>query len=775
MWWTAYVLGFLLIAVIIISVMLKILSYLHVLRQKYVFLEITPPASHDKTPEAAQQLFSVLHGLDASRSLMDKLLTRKAVFSLEIISTKAQGIRYIARVTENDAAVFEKAVISYLPGAELRRIDNAVPSSLNFRHASVLEAKQTEHFAYPLHAQNAYGRHDPMAYLTGAMTKLATGELMSLQLVVTPTKIREARTIAARLLHNEELLHELGKKHSILDRIFEPINSILFSVIDGIGETASGSSGRNYHPEQGKAQHKQQAAMKIKPARTLSAFEQKLAETVHDKLSQPLFRVSIRTVVVSDDTREQKRRNKSIRDWLALFSVPGYQALRTRRNIPIRLKAKYRLFAFQNRMTSFLMRNDCILSASELANLYHFPHMQTAQAENMAKSFSKILPAPVSLKNNPELDVILGRNHHHGTATDIGLTATERERHAYIIGGTGNGKTTMLQYAAVQDIQNGKGVAVIDPHGDLAETLLRYIPEKCINDVVYFNPDDLGYPIGLNVLELTPGLTGDELLREKDLITESVISIFRKIFSEDDTGGHRIEYVLRNAIHTALTVEDATLFTIYDLLNDPRYRKKVVQKLENQELKNFWKYELGKAGGYQQVKMAAGITAKIGRFLFSASAKRVLEQPKSTINFDEILDGKILICNFSKGLLGEDTSSLFGIAVLAKIQMAALRRARRKQAERKPFYLYVDEFQNFATPSFVQMLSEARKYKLSLTMAEQSTSQQDDQRMINVILANVGTIICFRSGNPADEKLMLPLFSPSLEEGEIANLPSFNF
>jgi type IV secretory pathway VirB4 component len=174
----------------------------------------------------------------------------------------------------------------------------------------------------------------------------------------------------------------------------------------------------------------------------------------------------------------------------------------------------------------------------------------------------------------------------------------------------------------------------------------------------------------------------------------------------------------------------------------------------------------------QKVKMAAGITAKIGRFLFSASAKRVLEQPRSTIDFDEILDGKILICNFSKGLLGEDTSELFGIAILAKLQLASLRRARIKQANRKPFYLYVDEFQNFATPSFVQMLSEARKYKLYLTMAEQTTSQQDEQQMVNIILANVGTVICFRSGNPSDEKLVLPLFEPYIEKGEIANLPS---
>lgn len=380
------------------------------------------------------------------------------------------------------------------------------------------------------------------------------------------------------------------------------------------------------------------------------------------------------------------------------------------------------------------------------------------------------------MKQVDKFDVVIGSNIHHNTETPIGLVEQERERHEYIIGGTGNGKTTLLQYQIVQDMKNGKGVAVIDPHGDMAETMLRHVPPERIKDVIYFNPDDLEYPIGLNLLELTPGLTGNELLREKDIITESVVSVFRKIFSDEDTGGHRIEYVLRNTIQTALTRENPTLFTVFDLLNDPKYRKTVTKSLEDKNLINFWKNELGKAGDMQKVKMAAGITAKIGRFLFSASARQILEQPKSTINFDDIINsGKILICNFSKGLLGEDTSELFGITVLAKLQLASLRRARLKQSERRTFYLYVDEFQNFATTSFVQMLSESRKYRLFMVMAEQSTSQQADQQMVSIILANVGTVICFRTGNPQDEQRLLPLFSPYIDQGEISNLPAFNF
>ena len=408
--------------------------------------------------------------------------------------------------------------------------------------------------------------------------------------------------------------------------------------------------------------------------------------------------------------------------------------------------------------------------------MYHFPHSSSARTENVSKSLSKTLPAPISLKSAKYLDVILGKNSHLGSGTLIGLTEAERERHVYIIGGTGNGKTTMLQYGIVQDIKDGKGLAVIDPHGDMALTLLKYIPKDRIKDVIYFNPDDIDHPLAMNLLEIPEGLSGSALEREKDRVTESVISVLRKIFSDDDSGGHRIEYVLRNAIQTALTTEDPTIFTIFELLTNDSYRKKITNALPVGTLKNFWQNELGKAGAMQRVKMSHGVTSKIGRFEFSPSTKRVMGRAKSTIDFDNILaTSKILICNFSKGNIGEDTSELFGTAVLAKLQLAALRRSRLTQDEREPFYLYVDEFQNFATMPFVQMLSEARKYKLFLTMAEQSTAQQEEQRLVQVILANVGTVISFRTGSPVDEQLVLPLFRPFIDEGEIANLPSFNF
>jgi len=716
------------------------------------YLEVTPPATLEKQTAATDQLFAILRRLSSDR----------APISVEIISSRKNGIRYIVRAHPSDIPTLQRQIASYLPEAQFRTLDSFdLPLEVAGQPAHVIEIKQTNHYAYPLQSQDDLSVSDPVAYLAGAMTKLGPNETIAMQMVLAPHNSRWTSRLTAKIMQRGYAIIGLDNQiwNFFVTRWTMWVIAIAIGILYNNGLLAL------------------QVAILLaiisffikREEPVLNQGEQELYADILAKLQRPLFRTDIRILVAAI------RFNDLANGLTASLGPLGasMQALYGQRLHPEWLGQKIGKFKFEHRLPSFFVFDSNVLSASELANLYHFPY-GTIKTEGIVRSHSRTLPATLGMKNN-KFDIVLGQNNHHGEVTPVGLTAAERERHVFIIGGTGNGKTTMLQYAIAQDIQSGKGVAVVDPHGDMAETLLRHVPEDRIKDVIYFNPDDLAHPIGLNLLELTPGLEGDDLLREKDIVTESVVSVFRKIFSDDDTGGHRIEYVLRNTIQTALYVKDATLFTVYDLLNDPAYRKQVLKTIDDKNLQNFWKQELGKAGDMQKVKMAAGITAKIGRFLFSASAKRILEQPHSTINFDEILDGKILICNFSKGLLGEDTSELFGIAVLAKIQLAALRRARLKQAGRKPFYLHVDEFQNFATPSFVQMLSEARKYKLYLTMAEQTTSQQDEQQMVNIILANVGTVICFRSGNPDDERLMLPLFKPYIEEGEIAGLPSYNF
>lgn len=774
LWLAAFVLVAIVVLYFACLILFRLLGWRRVLRRQSVLLELTPPAHTGREPSATQELFSVIHGFRASRTLAQRLLRRDVVLSFEMASTREYGIRYIVRVDKRLAVSLHQAITSYLPQIKVSEVQNEPLENMQ-----VIEFEQTGHYAFPLTLIDRLDQHDPVAYLTGAMTKLAANEQVRIQLVVTPVQPKEAKLLARRILGNEDLLTHLNGGHKV-----PFVNSIgllsdgIFAITDAVGDLLNTSPTREvYDRSYGKARvnyERMQVTTRKRPARTLSMFETELMETMHQKLNQPLFLVSIRAGVCMDNSDTARERLAAIKTSLQAYSVPSYQALHARYDNP--LTRKLRRYVFKHRLPSLLHRHSVVLSSSELGSLYHFPLGNTAQTDNLITSLSRTLPAPVSLKQNKHFDVVLGENEHHGVSTLIGLTEQERERHMYIIGSTGSGKTTTLQYEIVQDMKNGKGVAIIDPHGDMAETLLRHVPPERINDVIYFNPDDLEYPIGLNLLELTPGLTGNELLREKDIITESVVSVFRKIFSEDDSGGHRIEYVLRNTIHTALTVENATLFTVLKLLQNDKFRKEIIKKLDDEDLIDFWNNELGKAGDMQKVKMSAGITAKIGRFNSNAAAKLTLGQSKSTIDFEDIMNsGKILICNFSKGLLGEDVSELFGITTLAKLQLASLRRARLKQAERRAFYLYVDEFQNFATPSFVQLLSEARKYRLFLTIAEQSTSQQDDQQMVNIIMANVGTVICFRTGNPQDERMLLPLFSPFIEQGEVSNLPAFNF
>jgi hypothetical protein len=746
----------------------SLINRIHLKSREMVWLEVTPPATITRTPEATEQLFSVIHGAYSARSLKEKLLKRSPVMSFEITSTKEGGIRYLIQVEVLRAEMLRKAVAAYIPDAKVSEVN-----ALTLHSDRMLEFKQRSHYAFPLSYMSAFDQYDPLSYVISGMTNLDDNEQITMQLILSPVKLREASILARKILSHEDLLSTVGTGYLfLLQRVGYLITSVMWAAVDLMAEMYHGPTTVTHNKQTSSQDRKSQIqiANRQRPSRILSSFERELMELMHNKLVQPLFRVNLRVLTTGPNADGNIR---IVRSALEGYSIPLYQSLEARLRLPIIHKHRHKLA--DRRLPAQSLRGSLVLSGSEIASLYHFPSSRFSQTDNLITSLSKTLPAPVSLKSGRKLSVLLGENRHRGVVTSIGLTEAERERHVYIIGGTGNGKTTLLLYSIVQDIQNGNGLAVIDPHGDLSETILRYIPEDRIDDVIYMNPDDLSYPIGMNLLELPEGLEGDDLLREKDVLTESVISVMRKLFSEDDSGGHRVEYVLRNAIQTALTLEHPTLFTVYDLLNNPRYRRSVLQNLEDENLVNFWKNEIGKAGGYQQVKMVAGITAKIGRFLFSASAKRILEQERSTIDFDAILDGRILICNFSKGTLGEDTSALFGTTVLAKLQLASLRRARMAIDNRRPFYLYVDEFQNFATIGFVQMLSEARKYRLFLTMAEQSTSQQEQQRLVDIILANVGTIVSFRSGSSIDERRILPLFSPYVEPGEIANLPAYSF
>jgi len=764
----------------IMYVLRRFLLLRYSLDQKSVFLELTPPAITDKTAYTTQQLFSILHQAGSQKTFMDKVLGKKALFSFELVSTREKGIRYIVKTNERNASVLERTLVSYLPQVRIKQVTDYLVPSLSSHQAAVIEFKLTEHFALPLKKQTTLEQHDPVSYLAGMMTKLATDELVSFQVIISPIKTNQTELLSRRILRNEDILSSFHSSSSsgflhIVSVLLQGLLKLCYVIVSqltwAITELFHGSS-------QVQKTVSQVAIPNARPARVLSSFEQAVVLSVQEKVSQPLFETSLRALVIVKEKQDRQERLQGIASALAPFTVPGYQSLKTVGRFPKFITNPLRFFLFRKRLFS-LLSNRCssLLSVSEISDVYHFPYTLTTKTENIVKAYSKQLPAPLSLKQGRDMQVIFGTNTYDGSTTSIGLTAEERETHMYVIGRTGSGKTTMLYSMASNDIASGQGMAFIDPHGDVSEDLLASIPNARMNDLVYINPIDLKHPVGINLLELTQGLDDDDAELEKEVVCEGVISLFRKVFSNEETSNaHRIEYILRNTIYTAFTMEEPTLFTIYDLLNNPPLQKQVTKNLKDENLRNFWKFEFGKAGDFQQVKMAAGVTAKIGRFLFSPTAKRILEQKKSTINFSEIMnEGKILLCNFSQGNLGEDTARLLGTTIVTKLQQAALGRAKLAKENRKPFYLYVDEFQNFATHSFIKMLSEGRKYGLSVTIAEQSTSQQQEQRLVHTILANVTTVVCFRSANPVDEKLMLAQFAPYVEQGDIANLPRYTF
>lgn len=759
------------VAIMVVRLLVLVYDWRRFLRQPYVFLEITPPMAADKTPVATMELFGRLHGLGAPRGFKERLLRKQQTLALEIPATYGGGIRYIVCVPQRMATEAQSIIASYLPSARIAVAEDYLSLS-DTQDGRIVEFTQRSPWPFPLKAHESLADHDSFAYLAGLMADLKPDERLALQVIVTPVDIPRSKEIVDKLMRNDDLLGQLNTNRATvyLQRAFGVINVVFSSMMSLLTTLFHDNTQHSLLIAEQEQRYKRDVMLRRKPARSIGSIEQELHDAMNDKAGQPLFRTDIRLLVIMDKERARQR-TKAFAAIFAAFDTK-YQSLRARYDLP--MVRRYRRFVFKKRLPHFLPRRSSVLATSEIADIYHFPTTGTS-TDSMVQSLSRTLPATLALKRGTNIDVLIGRNVHQGKTTPIGLSAPERARHIYAVGATGNGKTTLMKYSIIQDIQSGKGLAVLDPHGDMAEELLPYIPEERLNDVIYFNPDDLEYPVQLNMLEIDPSLTGDDLERAKYLMTEYTVEIFRKLFSDDDSGGSRIEAVLRNAIYTAFTTKDPTLFTLYRLITDKEYRKQVVADLDDEMLKNFWNNEFDAGGEYQRVKMGFGVTTKVGRFLTAVFVRRIMDSPKSTIDFDDIINsGKILICNLSKGNLVKDTSALFGTTIIARLQIAGQRRGKMAEGQRRPFYIYIDEFQNFATTTFVDMVSEARKFGLHLFMAEQSTSQQDQDVIYN-ILGNVGTVICFGTGNPLDEQLLLPRFEPWITRGQIVNLPSYNF
>jgi len=354
----------------------------------------------------------------------------------------------------------------------------------------------------------------------------------------------------------------------------------------------------------------------------------------------------------------------------------------------------------------------------------------------------------------------------------FGIKPDDRRRHVYLIGKTGMGKTVMMENMAIQDIQRGKGVAFIDPHGEAAEKLLDFIPPDRVNDVIYFNPADLDFPIAFNVMEKVD-------FKHRHLVAGGLMGVFKKVWP--DVWSARMEYILNNSILALLEYPDSTVLGINRMLADPDYREKVVEKITDPVVKSFWINEFARYTQRYEVEATAAIQNKVGQFISNPLIRNIIGQVKSTIDMRKIMDeGKILILNLSKGRVGEDNSRLLGALLITKLQLAAMSRVDVPEEKRRDFYLYVDEFQNFATEAFAGILSEARKYRLSLILGNQYIAQLEEMtqmgktsRVKDAVFGNVGTLIIFRVG-AEDAEFLEKEFIPEFNIEDLVNLAKYN-
>jgi len=365
----------------------------------------------------------------------------------------------------------------------------------------------------------------------------------------------------------------------------------------------------------------------------------------------------------------------------------------------------------------------------------------------------------------PENIAVFAETNFRNQYRKFGMKIDDRRRHMYLIGKTGMGKSTILENMIVDDIRSGKGVMVVDPHGDLAEKIIEHIPSNRVNDVIYFNPSDMEYPIAFNIVEqVEPHL--------RHLVASGLIGVFKKLWA--DSWGPRLEYILRNAILAILDYPGSTLLAVTRMLSDKNFRKKVIEKIQDPVVKSFWVNEFAGYANNFASEAVSPIQNKVGQFLSSSLIRNIVGQVKSSIDLREVMDlGKILIMNLSKGRIGEDNSALLGAMMITKVQLSVMSRVDILERERKDFYLYIDEFQNFTTDSFANILSEARKYRLNLIMAHQYIEQLGEI-VKPAVFGNVGTLIVFRVGATDAEELVKE-FTPVFTEEDLVNLPKYEF
>jgi len=575
---------------------------------------------------------------------------------------------------------------------------------------------------------------DPLAAITGAMSELNNHEKVWLQIIVRPiSNIWQEKS--------KEYITAIKEGKSLGGATFAELVSKLAK---GVGDALN--TDPNAKP----------AAKEI--VKLLPGQEEELSE-IETKMLKVGFEFKIRVVTKSES---KLRSEQLLRDVVASFKQFTTAHLN---NLVYADSTQTGLEMYENFLKRNIGDDGDILNIEELASLYHLPNI-SVETPNIAWSRSRKLEPPMNLPREYEEGVtVLGQTDYRDLKVLFGIKKRDRMRHLYLLGKTGTGKSTLFKNMFISDVLAGEGACFVDPHGDTVEELLSYIPPNRVQDVVYFNPTDTEHPVGFNLLELKDK-------SQRDLIADGVVEVFKKQFG--DSWGPRLQYILTNTVATVMEAQGTTLLAVPRMLTDRNYRKFILKQVSDPILYKFWEEEFAQMSENNRLlsEAVSPIQNKVGRFISSAVTRNIVGQVKSTIDLREIMDNKkILLVNLAQGRLGEETASLLGGMIITRLQATAMERVNIPEDERTDFYLYVDEFQNFATESFAKILSEARKYKLNLTM----TNQYIDQLPITVrqaIFGNVGTLASFVVSQ-ADASILEKEFAPVVSSDDLVSLDAY--
>lgn len=545
--------------------------------------------------------------------------------------------------------------------------------------------------------------------------------------------------------------------------------SLLTSVLAKMQENEGAAIQILIQPASGKWKHQGQSFIsstkkhEANPEKASFSVDHKTLELAEQKISKPGFNVMIRIVVNSHDKEQSKAHLHNIESAFHQFASEHNHFDIAKRIIkPIFIKDFiYRYFPIFN--FPFFRRYG-VLNSDELASIFHLPN-KSIETAHIHWLNAKRAPAPSQI---PSVGLYIGKSKYRGVERPIYIDEDDRRRHMYIIGKTGTGKSQLLEEMIIQDIEAGKGVGVVDPHGELIMGILKRIPPSRAEDVIYFDPADTERPMGLNMLEAYT----DE---QKHFVVNSIIGLMYKLYDPMKTGiiGPRFEHAIRHAMLTVMSEKGNTFIEVVRVLTDSSFVQELLPKVDDPMIRRYWTDQIAQTSDFHKSEVLDYIVSKFGRFVTNKMMRNIIGQSESSFDFRKVMDeGKILLCNLSKGALGEENSNFLGLILVPRILVAALSRQDMPEEQRRDFYLYVDEFQNFATPDFAQILSEARKYRLNLTVANQFIGQMDDE-VKQAVFGNVGTLVSFRVGT-TDANYLQNEFRETFKQEDLANIDKFN-